>query len=235
MSIILPVQGVGEVQQGALEVVLPLKQINQTLAATTRRFLFFTLSLAFGIGTIIILIVRWSITQPMQQLIRAARQLGAGDLSSRVKPSGAAELDRLSDELNRMAEQLEKLNIKRESFYQEKLQLEKSLRHAEKLASIGQLSSGLAHEIGTPLNVISGRAEYLLAKLEEDDFSRKSLLTIIQQSENITTLITRLLAFSRKGEQGFAPFFYVSPSPMPILYVCCDPSDAPKRLPWNWK
>lgn len=211
LSIILPVQGVGEVQQGALEVVLPLKQINQTLAATTRRFLFFTLSLAFGIGTIIILIVRWSITQPMQQLIRAARQLGAGDLSSRVKPSGAAELDRLSDELNRMAEQLEKLNIKRESFYQEKLQLEKSLRHAEKLASIGQLSSGLAHEIGTPLNVISGRAEYLLAKLEEDDFSRKSLLTIIQQSENITTLITRLLAFSRKGEQGFAPFFLRQP------------------------
>jgi signal transduction histidine kinase len=204
-SIVVPVSGPGDTRQGALEVVLPLQQINQTLAGTTRRFLFFTVALAVGLGALIILIARWNITQPMQRLIDAARQLGAGDLSSRVEPSGVVELDRLTDELNRMAEQLEEQNSKRDRFYQEKLQLEKGLRHAEKLVSIGQLSSGLAHEIGTPLNVISGRAEHLLSKLGQDDPSRKSLTTIVQQSENITTLIERLLAFSRKGEQAFAP------------------------------
>lgn len=203
-SIVVPVQGADDSRQGALEVVLPLQQINRTLAATTRQFLFFTVALAVGLGTLIILIARWNITQPMQRLIGAARQLGAGDFTSRVEPSGVADLDRLTDELNRMAEQLEELDHKRDSFYQEKLQLEKGLRHAEKLASIGQLSSGLAHEIGTPLNVISGRAEYLLSKLDKEDTSRKSLVTIVQQSENITALIERLLAFSRKEEQAFA-------------------------------
>jgi signal transduction histidine kinase len=109
----------------------------------------------------------------------------------------------LIDELNRMAAQLEELDRKRDAFYHEKLQLEKGLRHAEKLVSIGQLSSGLAHEIGTPLNVISGRAEYLLSKLAKDDSARKSLQTIVQQSENIAKLIERLLAFSRKEPQTF--------------------------------
>lgn len=203
-SIVIPVSGADNQRHGALEVVLPLQQVNRSLASTTRRFLLLTVALVLGLGALIILIVRWNISQPMDALANTARQLGGGDFSSRVDPSGVVEIDRLTSELNRMAQQLEELDAKRDAFYREKLQLEKGLRHAEKLASIGQLSSGLAHEIGTPLNVISGRAEYLLAKLEKDDKSRKSLATIVQQSEHIAALIARLLAFSRKEEQGFA-------------------------------
>jgi len=202
-SIIVPVKGRGDSPQGALEVVLPLQQVNRTLAGTTRRFLLFTVVLVVGLGALIIIIARWNITQPISKLIGAARQLGAGDFSSRLESSGVADLDKLIDELNRMAEQLEEQSTNRECFYQEKLQLEKGLRHAEKLASIGQLSSGLAHEIGTPLNVISGRAEHLLSKTDKNDASRKALLTIVQQSESIAALIERLLAFSRKEEQLF--------------------------------
>jgi signal transduction histidine kinase len=203
-SIIIPVIGSGNSRQGALEVVLPLQQVNQTLAGTTRRFLLFTVVLILGLGSLVILITRWNITQPILRLIDAARQLGAGDLSSRVADSGVADLDRLAGELNRMAEQLEEQNDKRDRFYQEKLELEKGLRHAEKLASIGQLSSGLAHEIGTPLNVISGRAEQLLSKVSDNDSSRKALAAIVQQSDHIATLIDRLLAFSRKEEKSFS-------------------------------
>lgn len=202
-SIIVPVIGPGDSKQGALEVVLPLQQVNRTLAGTTRRFLLFTIVLVVGLGSLIILIARWNITQPILKLIEAARQLGAGDFSSRVEPSGVVDLDRLVDELNRMAEQLEEQSSNRDRFHQEKLQLEKGLRHAEKLASIGQLSSGLAHEIGTPLNVISGRAEHLLSKADKKDPSRKALVTIVQQSEHIAILIERLLAFSRKEEKTF--------------------------------
>jgi signal transduction histidine kinase len=202
-SIIVPVKGPGDTKQGALEVVLSLKQVNRTLAGTTRRFLLFTVVLVVGLGALIIIIARWNITQPIHKLIEAARQLGSGDFSSRVEASGVVDLDRLIDELNRMAEQLEEQSSNRDRFYQEKLQLEKGLRHAEKLASIGQLSSGLAHEIGTPLNVISGRAEHLLSKIDENDPARKALLTIVQQSEHISALIERLLAFSRKEEQAF--------------------------------
>lgn len=197
-SVIMPVWGADNTPQGALEVTLPLQEVNQTLAVTTRRFLFFTLALIFGLGTIIILITRWNISQPLHQLVRAARQLGTGDLTLRIDPSGVPDLDQLVEELNRMAVGLEEQHRSREEFYQQKLELERGLRHTEKLASVGQLTSGLAHEIGTPLNVISGRAEQLLARMDGDDPGRKGLDSIIRQSEQIAGLIDRLLAFSRQ-------------------------------------
>lgn len=198
LSLILPVRDQAAGLQGALEVVLPLQQVNVTLAGITRRFLFFTVVLIACLGAVIILIARWSITQPLQRLISAARKLGAGDLALRVEPSGVVDLDQLGEELNRMADGLEEQHRRREEFYRQKLELERGLRHAEKLASIGQLTSGLAHEIGTPLNVISGRAEQLLARLCADEPTRRSLQIIIDQGGRIAELISRLLAFSRK-------------------------------------
>ncbi|GEM_PF-530107 len=75
--------------------------------------------------------------------------------------------------------------------------LEQQVIHAEKLAAIGQLTAGLAHEMGTPLNIVSGRAEYLLADLPENNPRRESLQTIIHQTERMTKLIDNLLKFSR--------------------------------------
>ncbi|PNU20476.1 hypothetical protein C2E25_07085 [Geothermobacter hydrogeniphilus] len=197
-SIIVPVRGVGNSPQGALEVVLPLRQVNQTLAGLTRRFLFFTLALILGLGVVISLITRWNISQPLQKLAVAARLLGTGNLALRIEPSNVPDLDQLVEELNRMAVSLEEQYRSREDFYRQKLELERGLRHAEKLASVGQLTSGMAHEIGTPLNVIIGRAEQLLGRLAADDPGRRALESIIDQSEQIAGLIERLLAFSRQ-------------------------------------
>jgi PAS domain S-box-containing protein len=79
----------------------------------------------------------------------------------------------------------------------ERLTLERQVRQAEKLAAIGQLASGLAHEIGTPLNVIAGRAEYMLRKMPTGDPLRENLEPIIHQIERITRIVSRLLSFTR--------------------------------------
>jgi len=81
--------------------------------------------------------------------------------------------------------------------------LEQQVIHAEKLAAIGQLTAGLAHEMGTPLNIVSGRAEYLLSDLH-DDPHRESLQTIIHQTERMTKLIDNLLKFSRPQKVHYA-------------------------------
>lgn len=70
-------------------------------------------------------------------------------------------------------------------------------REAVRLAEAGTLASGLAHEIGTPMNVILGRAEYLSQRTQEEQ-TRKGLDTIIRQVERMTRLIRQLLAFSSK-------------------------------------
>ncbi len=79
----------------------------------------------------------------------------------------------------------------------EKVMLEQQIRQAEKLAAIGQLTSGLAHEIGTPLNVIAGRAEYMLRKMSPEDPLRENLERIIHQIERITRIVSQLLSFTR--------------------------------------
>ena len=79
----------------------------------------------------------------------------------------------------------------------ERKRLEMRLRQAERLAELGTLASGMAHEIGTPMNVILGRAEYLLQRTT-DEGMKKGLATIVTQIERITKVMNQLLSFARR-------------------------------------
>lgn len=73
------------------------------------------------------------------------------------------------------------------------------LRHAERLNVIGKLAAGVAHELGTPLNVISGSAEMLLAgEVNEANISKYSS-SILEQTKKMTVIIRHLLDFGRRG------------------------------------
>lgn len=82
--------------------------------------------------------------------------------------------------------------------------LEAQLVRTERLAELGTLASGMAHEIGTPMNVILGRAEYLLDRTKEEP-TRKGLQTIVSQVERITRVMNQLLAFARRRPIERAP------------------------------
>ncbi|MDT7042822.1 PAS domain S-box protein [Candidatus Nitronereus thalassa] len=75
--------------------------------------------------------------------------------------------------------------------------LESQLRQTERLAEMGTLAAGMAHEIGTPMNVILGRAEYLMRKTSEES-TKQGLATIVTQVERITKIMNQLLSFARR-------------------------------------
>jgi signal transduction histidine kinase len=79
------------------------------------------------------------------------------------------------------------------------------LRHAERLTTIGRLASGIAHELGTPLNVISGHAELLVMGRVSADEVKRSGQILLEQSERITTIVRQLLDFARRGGTRVAP------------------------------
>jgi signal transduction histidine kinase len=73
------------------------------------------------------------------------------------------------------------------------------LRHAERLNLIGKLAAGVAHELGTPLNVILGSAEVLEGDEASSEKARRIATTIQNQATKMTAIIRQLLDFSRKG------------------------------------
>jgi two-component system, sporulation sensor kinase E len=79
----------------------------------------------------------------------------------------------------------------------EQKKLQEQLRRTERIAELGTLASGMAHEIGTPMNVILGRAEYLMERVKEEPI-KKGLQTIVSQVERITRVMNQLLAFARR-------------------------------------
>jgi len=85
-------------------------------------------------------------------------------------------------------------------------QSRKQLRHAEKLTTLGQLAAGVAHEIGTPLNVISGRAQ-MISQASLATYQIKNHVRIIhEQAERISSIVRQLLAFSRPAPMGKGQF-----------------------------
>jgi len=74
---------------------------------------------------------------------------------------------------------------------------QKGLLLAEKQSAVGRLAAGLAHEIGNPLNIISGRAEFLFSQVEEENV-KSGLKIIIRQIERISRLIRQLMDFARE-------------------------------------
>ncbi len=85
-----------------------------------------------------------------------------------------------------------------------RLDLERQIMRSEKLAVVGSLAAGLAHEIGTPLNVISATAEYLLLD-SHDSSQRRRLAEIVSETDRISGLVRELLSFARGSPPGREP------------------------------
>lgn len=83
--------------------------------------------------------------------------------------------------------------------------LETQLLRAEKLATVGVLAAGIAHEIGTPLGVVRGRAEYVLGKLGAGHPQAAGVSVIIDQIDHVSRTIRQLLDFSRLQPAAVRP------------------------------
>jgi signal transduction histidine kinase len=103
-----------------------------------------------------------------------------------------------------MAENLQAARAQLKTEGQHRLELERQLQQEHKLATIGQLASEVAHEISTPLNIVSGRAEVIQKEVQPDHPLSEHAGTILRQVERIGGIIRQLLDYSRPRHPAFS-------------------------------
>jgi signal transduction histidine kinase len=113
-------------------------------------------------------------------------------------------IENFSNELGRKVEEatveLARRNEELRRINEELFETQKNLARSERLAVAGQLAASLAHEIGTPLNSISGHVQLLARRKGNDESTARRLLVIEKQVENIVRTVRQLLSWTRKYE-----------------------------------
>lgn len=153
--------------------------------------------LLVGFGIVVLLLGVTVVGNPLERLIEKTRLVGAGDLSGPLDISHHDEFSELAAALNVMCEQLA---AAREELRQEtdaRIAALEQLRHAERLTTVGRLASGMAHELGTPMNVASVRAELIIEEAPSAD-AVASAKIIKSQVDKMAGIIRQLLDFARR-------------------------------------
>jgi signal transduction histidine kinase len=160
-----------------------------------------------------VLLVSWLLargtTRGLARIEAAARALGAGELSVRLPAGGSDEVAQVSRTFNAMAGELQEARVHLERWNEElrrevaarAKELERTqagLVEAQKLAAVGQLGSGVAHEINNPLTGILGNAQLLLEGTAADDPKRPPLAAIESLARRCRDVTQRLLRFSEQ-------------------------------------
>ncbi len=156
--------------------------------------------MVLAVVAILLLVTRVSVSRPIEDLVASFREVGSGELRARVPVRRDDELGHLAREFNAMCERLAATQQSLQREQEERRQVERKLRDAERLASVGELAAGLAHEIGTPLNVMSGRTEAMLRKGLGGDPAARHLRIISTQIDRIARIVRDMLDFAKPRE-----------------------------------
>lgn len=164
------------------------------------RLLSFTLG---GVFSVLVLLSAWfmagGIVAPVGRLVAAARRLGTGDLDVRVPVSGPIEVADLGAAFNEMASRIASTQARVQSLHAQEI------ARAEQLATVGELASGVAHEIKNPMVGISNGMDLIQRRVKGDATLEPIATEMYRQLRRIETAVKDLLSFARPPEPTISP------------------------------
>ncbi|MBX3263189.1 MAG: HAMP domain-containing histidine kinase [Labilithrix sp.] len=182
----------------ALEFSRPLVKESQVFWSEVReQLLLSTIVVAFA-ASVAIVLSSWIVSRPLSRVAEQARRIGKGDLSYKLAVTGSDEVSALIEEQNAMCDALSAARTRAEEEAAKRLAAMEQLRHADRLRTVGTLASGIAHELGTPLNVIAMRAKMIATGEVPAADAPDSAKIIVSQAERVTTIVRQLLDFARR-------------------------------------
>jgi signal transduction histidine kinase len=157
------------------------------MAAATREYAVKATVIVIGLTTLLAILiglnVSLSIMRPIQALIKGTESVSRGDFTHRIHLKRSDEFGTLAESFNHMTD---KLREHREKLVQ-----------SEKMASLGQLAAGVAHEINNPLGVILGYLRVMLEDKDESDEDHEDLKVLEEEAQQCKSIVEDLLALSR--------------------------------------
>jgi two-component system NtrC family sensor kinase len=144
--------------------------------------------------------------RPIRDLVAMARRIGGGDLSLRLPVRRRDEISDLCGEMNRMCDRLGEARARIAAETGARLTMLDQLRHADRLTTVGSLAAGIAHELGSPLQVVLGRARLIAADGACPPAIVPQARAIADQAERMSAIIRQLLDFARRRPLTTAPF-----------------------------
>jgi signal transduction histidine kinase len=159
----------------------------------------FTLTLVavLCVGVLSTVLGIWFVGKPIEKLVEKAARIGAGDVEGPIEIRQHDEIGELATEMNAMCLHLVETRQALAAETEERLRAQEQLRHADRLATVGKMASGIAHELGTPLGVALMRANMIGSNASLGRETRDAAHIIGEQIDRITHIVRQLLDFAR--------------------------------------
>lgn len=197
---------------GAVAVVLALAPPAAQVSPLGRLVGFYTGVVALTLLIFAYFVMTRLVVRPLEDVSRAAGRIASGSRHLDLVRPNARELAELADSLTAMTERLlaeeQALLAKVEELERAKRQLEsaqENIVRSERLASVGRLAAGVAHEIGNPIAAILGFEELLLQDDLPDDERRDFLVRMKSETERVNRVLRDLLDFARPSAASVDP------------------------------
>lgn len=185
---------------------------------TVIRSFVLTLIAVLCVGALSTALGIWFVGKPIEKLVKKATRIGAGDVEGQLVIRQRDEIGELATEMNAMCLRLIETRQALTAETEERLRAQEQVRHADRLATVGKLASGIAHELGTPLGVALMRANMIASNPTLGRDTRDAAHIIGEQIDRITHIVRQLLDFAR-GRGTSPPGPQTRRSPADLLAI----------------
>ena len=170
---------------GVLDVTISLRDVDEQIRKGEIDTAIFALSAVVALSLLIGFFVKRWVDKPIKDLLHATHEVGTGNLNYTIEDKRDDEFGMLARSFNNMTQKLSEARIQ--------------LFQSDKMASLGRLAAGVAHEINNPLTGVLTYSSFLLKKTQDNPEINEDLKVIVRETKRSREIVKSLLDFARQS------------------------------------
>lgn len=170
---------------GVLDVSISLAEVDNAILSNEWKIVLFSIIAILGVGLVIAFFIRRWVSNPVNDLLNGTLQVSHGNLNYTIKEMGSDEIGKLGTSFNNMTKKLAEARMQ--------------LFQSDKMASLGRLAAGVAHEINNPLTGVLTYSSFLLKRTKDNPEFQDDLKVIVRETLRSREIVKSLLDFARQS------------------------------------